>query len=97
MLSLTVQTLDGHALQVEVDPTGCVKDVRKLLADQYGLSKCALYLQVRCQATGTVTASSLHTHPAIDFSLQPRCVHGCLHVLVMLRVHVISYSTQCSD
>ncbi|KAF6253385.1 hypothetical protein COO60DRAFT_425061 [Scenedesmus sp. NREL 46B-D3] len=44
---VTVRTLDGHALDVEVDTAGCVKDVRRVLVEQHGLAKCALYLQAR--------------------------------------------------
>lgn len=69
MLSLTVQTLDGHALQIEVEPTACIKDVRRLLTEQYGLSKCALYLQVRHLAQHK-RATSLHC----SIRLQCTCV-----------------------
>lgn len=58
MLSLTVQTLDGHILDVVVDPAGCVKDIRKYLAEQYALSNCALYLQVRLPNQPIPLASS---------------------------------------
>ncbi|WIA12038.1 hypothetical protein OEZ85_012117 [Tetradesmus obliquus] len=46
-MQLTVRTLDGHALDVEVDAAGCVKDIRRVLVEQHGLAKCALYLQAR--------------------------------------------------
>jgi hypothetical protein len=48
-VTVTVKTLDGHSLDVEVPLSGTVKDVRSQLKQQYGLAKCGLYLQVRAQ------------------------------------------------
>lgn len=46
-VTVVVNTLDGHALEVDVPASGNVKDIRSQLKQQYGLPKCALYRQVR--------------------------------------------------
>jgi hypothetical protein len=47
VMQIAVQTLDGHRLDVTVDPNGTVKDLRQLLQQQHGLAKCALYFKVK--------------------------------------------------
>lgn len=47
MMQIAVQTLDGHRLEVAVDPNGTVKDLRQQLQQQHGLAKCALYFKVK--------------------------------------------------
>eukprot|EP00775_Hariotina_reticulata_P012983 gene12983-13112_t len=46
-MQIAVQTLDGHRLEVVVDPNGTVKDLRQQLQQQHGLAKCALYFKAR--------------------------------------------------
>jgi hypothetical protein len=51
MVTVTVKTLDGHCLTVNVPASGSVKDIRSQLQQQHGLAKkCGLYLKVRAAA-----------------------------------------------
>lgn len=50
-MQIAVQTLDGHRLDVTVDPNGTVKDLRQLLQQQHGLAKCALYFKVKSEGS----------------------------------------------
>lgn len=61
VIPVTVKTLDGHCLQVDVPASGTVKDIRTQLQQQHGLAKCALYLQVCAVPVGACMEWLLHT------------------------------------